>query len=277
MSNANIHQETGRRLLHCRAGVPPAIEQFTPAGGTLALHFKKVTNPVLFGHTPTSGASRAFTLLELLVAMAVFSLMIVMMLSMTNSLIGHSARIDENTEIERDVRVFFDLLRRDLAQARIGQQQNIFRGESNRLFFAASSPLLKTNHVSDVRLIVYQFTGGNVSRSVVEPTIANFTNGVWNSSSTNWWQNAGLTNASFTEVILEGVQPYSNYPFFAYVARTSGNPLSAPTQTTNPPAGVEVSFGILGKNDKAKGGAVTNATKEFKYDIELSLPPIFDP
>ena len=211
--------------------------------------------------------------------MAVFSLMIVMMLSMTNSLIGHSARIDENTEIERDVRVFFDLLRRDLAQARIGQQQNTFRGESNRLFFAASSPLLKTDHVSDVRLIVYQFTGGNVSRSVVEPTIANFTNTdrAWNPFSTNWWTNTNLTNPSFTEVILEGVQPYSNYPFFAYVARTSGNPLSAPTQTTNPPAGVEVSFGILGKNAKAKGGAVTNATKEFKYDIELSLPPIFDP
>jgi prepilin-type N-terminal cleavage/methylation domain-containing protein len=63
-------------------------------------------------------SQNGFTLLELLVAMAVFSMMTVLMLSMTNSLIGNVSRIDENTEIERSVRVFFDLLRRDLHYAR---------------------------------------------------------------------------------------------------------------------------------------------------------------
>jgi hypothetical protein len=200
---------------------------------------------------------------------------------MTNALIGHSSRIDENTEIERDVRIFFDLLRRDLAQSRIGLQQNTFRGESNRLFFASSSPHLKTNHVSDVRLIVYQIVGDKVLRSVVEPTISNFDSGSWNPYTANWWQNAGLTNALFTEVILEGVQPYSNqgqtYPLFTYVSRSSGTVMPAPTATTNPPAGVMVSFGLLGKNALKKDNPTASATKDFKYDIELNLPPIFDP
>lgn len=213
--------------------------------------------------------------------MTVFSMMIVLMLSMTNALIGHSSRIDENTEIERDVRIFFDLLRRDLAQSRIGLQQNTFHGESNRLFFASSSPHLKTNYVSDVRLIVYQMAGDKVLRSVIEPTISNFSSNSWNPYTANWWQNAGLTNALFTEVILEGVRPYSNQgqtdPLFTYISRSTGTVLPAPTVTTNPPAGVVVAFELLGKNALKKDNPTATATKKFRYDIELNLPPIFDP
>jgi len=213
--------------------------------------------------------------------MTVFSVMIVMMLSMSNSLIGHASRIDENTEIERDVRVFFDLLRRDLAQCRIGLNQNTFRGETNRLIFASSTPRLKTDHVSDVRLIVYQLDGDKVLRSVVEPTMSNFTAGSWNPYTSTWWNNAALTNTAFTEVILEGIIPYTSqgqtYPLFTYVSRSTGSVLPAPTTTTNPPAGVMVSFGILGKSARQKDATGLVATKDFRYDIEMNLPPIFDP
>jgi hypothetical protein len=202
--------------------------------------------------------------------------MVVMMLTMTNSLLGHSARVDENAEIERDVRVFFDLLRRDLAQCRIGLNQNTFRGESNRLYFASSTAHLKTNHVSDVRLIVYQQTENKILRSVVEPSISNFSDKAWNPYTNNWWANANLTNDNFTEVILEGVIPYTGKPLFEFVERNTGKLLSSPTLHTNPPAGVVVSFGILGKRALARGNT-TNATKDFSYDIELNLPPIFEP
>lgn len=38
------------RAIFCRAGVPPAIEQFTPAGGTPALHFKSPNESGLGSH-----------------------------------------------------------------------------------------------------------------------------------------------------------------------------------------------------------------------------------
>lgn len=225
----------------------------------------------------------AFTLLELLVAMAVFSMMTVLMLSMTNSLIGNVSRIDENTEIERSVRVFFDLLRRDLAQSRIGKSQNFFRGESNRIFFASSSPRLHTNHVSDVRLIVYEMNVVNqtIRRAVVEPTMSNYSSGAWNTTNTNWWSSPAFSDTNFSEIILEGVQVHSNNgvttPPFLYVERNTGNSLYGPTSVTNPPAGVTVAFGILGKKAISRGVTNAQSTKMFRYDIELSLPPAFDP
>jgi prepilin-type N-terminal cleavage/methylation domain-containing protein len=287
MNDTNVSKvvDFGRRLWF--SGISPNIEGFTIAGEMPARHSRPP-------------AQSGFTILELLVATTVFSLMVVMMLTMTNSLLGHSARVDENAEIERDVRVFFDLLRRVLAQCRIGLNQNTFRGESNRLYFASSTAHLKTNHVSDVRLIVYQQAGDKILRSVVEPTISNFTTGAWNPYTTNWWNNPALTNASFTEVILEGVIGHSDSnsfqlqtnslgntntdlskPFFQFVERSTGDfiILQSPTYATlntNPPAGVFVSFGILGKRALARGNT-TNATKDFRYAIEFNLPPIFEP
>ena len=248
---------------------------FRKVGGVDVVVLQKMCRQPIFRNS--------FTLLELLVAMAVFSMMTVLMLSMTNSLIGNVSRIDENTEIERSVRVFFDLLRRDLAQSRIGKSQNFFRGESNRIFFASSSPRLNTNHVSDVRLIVYEMNVVNqtIRRAVVEPTMSNYSSGAWNTTNTNWWNSPAFSDTNFSEIILEGVQVHSNNgvttPPFLYVERNTGNPLYGPTAVTNPPAGVTVAFGILGKKAISRG--VTNAqfTKMFRYDIELSLPPAFDP
>jgi len=41
------------RAIFCRAGVPPAIEQFTPAGGTPALHFKSPNESGLWYQRPS--------------------------------------------------------------------------------------------------------------------------------------------------------------------------------------------------------------------------------
>jgi prepilin-type N-terminal cleavage/methylation domain-containing protein len=228
-------------------------------------------------------SQNGFTLLELLVAMAVFSMMTVLMLSMTNSLIGNVSRIDDNTEVERSVRVFFDLLRRDLAQSRIGLSQNVFRGETNRICFASSSPRLNTNHVSDVRLIVYEMNAADqtIRRAVVEPTMSNHSSGAWNPTNAAWWNSSAFSDTNFSEIILEGVQVYTNQgqsaPPFSYVQRNTGALLSAPTATTNPPAGVVVAFGIVTKKAIARGVTNAQSTKSFRYDIELNLPPVFDP
>ena len=54
------------RAIFCRAGVPPAIEQFTPAGGTPALHIKSPNESGLWFYTQRtpqpSGAATARTL-----------------------------------------------------------------------------------------------------------------------------------------------------------------------------------------------------------------------
>ncbi|MFZ4773981.1 MAG: PulJ/GspJ family protein [Terrimicrobiaceae bacterium] len=220
----------------------------------------------------------AFTLLEMLVATAVFSLMIVMLLQLTSGLMSNANRTDENLKIDQDVRILFDLMRRDLAQARIGTNQNQFLGTPTRVSFVSSSSRLKTNYVSDQRLVTYYLENNTIYRSVVEPTMSNYP-GVWDPLNPAWWIKSGTNNA---EALLEGVYPYdSNYTNpFTYSLRTQTNLVTA-TDTTNPPSGLTIGFSVAGKRAiaRAGGGTVvnTNEFKKMKYDIELNIPPPFNP
>lgn len=224
----------------------------------------------------------AFTLLEMLVATAVFSLLVVTLLSLTSAMLKQSTRMDENAEADRDVRVFFDFLRRDLAQARIGTNQNFFRGESNRLFFVASTSKLKTDYISDARLMAYYQIGQQIYRTVVDPTTNNLGNGTWSAGKANWWANASITDTNKGELILDGVVAYTdiNGPaaLFSYVAKgNTGNLTASPTSTNNPPSGVVVAFGLLSKNAKTRNTTNLADIKNYKYEIELNLPPVYDP
>lgn len=224
-----------------------------------------------------------FTLLEMLVATAVFSMLMIVLLSMTSSMLTHSARLDENAEADRDVRIFFDLMRRDLAQARIGTNKNFFRGESNNLFFVSSTSKLKPDYKSDSRLVSYRVESNKIYRAVVEPLI-NDAN--WSAGTNGWWNNANVNGTNYSEAVLEGVLPY-NPPgggatnYFGYVGR-DGRPTNSPTAATAPPAGVVVSFELLTKMAKKRLGSNIASFREsdvkrFRYDIELNIPPPYDP
>jgi prepilin-type N-terminal cleavage/methylation domain-containing protein len=237
--------------------------------------------------------TKAFTLLELLVSMAVFSILVVVMLNLTNALLSHSTRIDVNAEADRDVRVFFDFLRRDLAQARIGTNKNFFKGSTSNLYFVASTSKLKSNYVSDARLVAYQLRPDpdtnnhpnrtNIYRSIIDPTNANLS-----ASTTNWfYTNSAIvdafshTNTNNSEVILEGYVPFQPYPLFTYVDQY-GKTLITPPDADHPPSGVVVAFGLLTKTAKQRGVTTVTGTndansKMFQYDIELNLPPAYDP
>ena len=225
----------------------------------------------------------AFTLFEMLVATAVFSLLIVTLLSLTSAMLKQSTRMDENAEADRDVRVFFDFLRRDLAQARIGTNQNFFRGESNRLFFVASTSKLKTEYISDARLMAYYQIGRQIYRTVVDPTDNNLGNGTWSAGKANWWANASITDTNKGELILDGAVAYTDQngsasDLFSYVAKgNTGNLTASPTSTNNPPSGVVVALGLLSKNAKLRHTTNRADIKNYKYEIELNLPPAYDP
>lgn len=227
----------------------------------------------------------AFTLLEMLVATAVFSMLVVVLLSMTSSMLTQSTRVDENAEADRDVRIFFDLMRRDLAQARIGTNKNFFRGDSNALFFVSSSSRLRPDYKSDSRLITYRMDTSvkKIYRSVVDPVI---TDGNWSPGTNGWWNNANVYGPAYSETILEGVLPY-NPPgggatdLFTYIRRDGGT-TNPPTASNSPPSGVVVSFELLTKTAEKRLGSNIAGFKEsdikrFKYDIELNIPPPYDP
>jgi len=231
----------------------------------------------------------AFTLLEMLVATAVFSLMIVMLLQLTSGLMSNASRVDENLQIDQEVRTLFDLMRRDLAQARIGTNQNQFYGTPTNVCFVSSSSRLKTNYVSDQRLVTYYYANNTIYRAVVEPTIANYSN-VWNPLITNWWGIDGFkTNiATNAEALLEGVYPYDIAPYtisspytnpFSYKLRTETNNVWDATNNTNPPSGLTIGFSVASRKATRAGRAdtSTNERKQFKYDIELNIPPPFNP
>jgi prepilin-type N-terminal cleavage/methylation domain-containing protein len=222
-----------------------------------------------------------FTLLEMLVATAVFSLMIVMLLQLTSGLLTNANRMDENLKIDQEVRILFDLMRRDLAQARIATNQNQFYGSSNQVCFVSSASRLKTNFVSDQRLVTYYYESNAIWRAVVDPKMEFWSN-VWNPLSAKWWEIAGFqtnikTNA---EALLEGVYPYStDYPDpFTYVLRDGTR--ARVTDPANPPSGLTIGFAVASRRATRTGrdsAENTSEMKQMKYDIELNIPPAFNP
>lgn len=220
---------------------------------------------------------RAFTLLEMLVATAIFSLMIVMLLQLTSGLMTNANRVDENLKIDQEVRILFDLMRRDLAQARIGTNQNQFYGTPTQLSFVSSSSRLKTNYVSDQRLVTYYMESNTIYRAVIEPTMTNYPS-VWDPLNPNWWTKDVKTNA---EALLEGIYPYDASYTNLFVYTLGNGVLTATTEATNPPRGVTIGFSVAGQRARARagGGNVSNTNErlQIKYDVDLNIPPPFNP
>lgn len=225
----------------------------------------------------------AFTLLEMLVATAVFAILMMVVLQMTSGLMSGATRMDENLKLEQDVRLFFDIMRRDLAQARIGTNQNQFYGTATNLTFVSSSQRLKTNYVSDQRLVTYFLADAsnsiyNIRRAVVDPTIANYPS-LWNPLTSSWWNSGSFStfvaNTNNSEVVLSGVIPV-NSQIFGYYLAGSGTSVST-FPATNPPRGLKVNFNLLTKRALTTG--VTNAgnVKQIEYDVDLNIPPVFNP
>jgi hypothetical protein len=175
-------------------------------------------------------------------------------------------------------------MRRDIAQARIGTNQNQFYGTPTNVCFVSSTSRLKTNYVSDQRLVTYYYANNTIYRAVVDPTITNYPS-VWNPLQPSWWTQPGFvanvaTNAT-AEALLTGVYPYSDWnggnPFL-YTLR-DGSTTTA-TSDTNPPNGLTVGFSVASRKATRSGRASatnTNDMKTFKYDIELNIPPPFNP
>ncbi len=230
-----------------------------------------------------SGKS-AFTLLEMLVATAVFAVLMMVVLQMTSGLMSGASRMDENLKMEQDVRLFFDLMRRDLAQARIGTNQNQFHGTGTNLTFVSSTQRLKTNYVSDQRLVTYFLAVGSnglyeIRRAAVDPTIDNFSTNVasanWYPMTNAWWSGSRfpsyVADTNNSEIVLGGVIS-PNGSIFEYLA-----PTSRPTAATNPPRGVRVNFFLAGKRAIATGQTNTDKLTQIEYDVDLNIPPVFNP
>ncbi len=234
----------------------------------------------------TPSPKSAFTLLEMLVATAVFAMLMMILLQMTSGLMSGATHMDENLKMEQDVRLFFDILRRDLAQARIGTKQNQCTGTSSNLTFVSSSQRLKTNYVSDQRLVTYFLadeTNGiyNIRRAVVDPILGNYSN-VWNPLVANWWDQSGfkdyVTNTNNSEVLLGGVmkvRPTDEGVFFYYL---SGGTTEVTNFTpANPPRGVKVNLNLLTRRALKTGITNESSAKQIEYDVDLNIPPVFNP
>ncbi len=230
-----------------------------------------------------SGKS-AFTLLEMLVATAVFAVLMMVVLQMTSGLMSGASRMDENLKMEQDVRLFFDLMRRDLAQARIGTSQNQFYSTNTELAFVSSSQRLKAEYASDQRLVKYFLADGsngifNIRRAVVDPAIGNYSN-VWNPLVAEWWKLPGFVNyvTANSEIILSGVMPTnSSVPDIFGFYMSGRTNVYMGLEPTNPPRGVKVNFFLAGKRAIATGQTNAGKLTQIEYDVDLNIPPVFNP
>ncbi len=165
-------------------------------------------------------------------------------------------------------------MRRDLAQARIGTNQNQFNGTGTNLTFVSSTQRLKADYVSDQRLVSYFPQSNTIRRAVVDPNLGNYSN-VWNPLVANWWTSSGFSNyvenTNNSEIVLSGVIS-TNGSIFEYL-----NPTNKPTVTANPPRGVKVNFFLSGKRAMATGHTNTDKLTQIEYDVDLNIPPVFNP
>ncbi len=231
------------------------------------------------GKTPAllSEEPNAFTLLEMLVATAVFAMLMMIVLQMTSGLMSGASRMDENLKMEQDVRLFFDLLRRDLAQARIGTKQNQFYGTGTTLTFVSSTQRLKTNYVSDQRLVTYFLRSNAILRAVVDPTIDYYPN-TWDPTVPYWWTSSGFRNyvENTNEAVLTNVFT-TNSEIFGYYLPNETTPTNNATNAATPPRGVKVNFFLAGKRAVATGQTNADKLTQIEYDVDLNIPPVFNP
>lgn len=222
----------------------------------------------------------AFTLLEMLVATAVFAMLMMILLQMTSNLMSGATRMDEGLKMGQDVRLFFDILRRDLAQARIGTIQNQFYGTATKLTFVSSSQRLKTEYVSDQRLVTYFLSNNTIRRSVVDPTTVNFPY-VWYPLAAAWWDRTDFKRYVETnnEVVLSGVYPGGGNLFSYFLADGTGpvGSTGPPEDATKTPRGVRVNFNLYGKRAIKTGQTNFGNIRPIEYDVDMNIPPVFNP
>jgi prepilin-type N-terminal cleavage/methylation domain-containing protein len=176
-------------------------------------------------HSPRQNSG--FTLLELLTATAIASLLVVMLISVFNQANKAWVTGEEQAEVYQMGRAVMDLMARDLAQVRVAPRC-AFTGQADQIsFFAAVSE--KSNR-SDLDLVQYSYSlaGSSLARTNTPLNTASPVGGALLSSNlirfaVRYWTNSPqhrLTPAA-------GVTTYNS------------------TTTTNAPVAVEVTLGLL--------------------------------
>ena len=164
-----------------------------------------------------------------------------------------------------------------------GSQKNLLGGKGANLAEMSRIGLpVPPGFTCTTEVCTYFYANNTIYRAVVDPTLTNYPT-VWNPIQPSWWTQPGFvtnvaTNAN-AEAMLTGVYPYdaswNNGNPFSYAFRGT-NTNSAPS---NPPSGLTIGFSVASRQATRSGrdAVNTNDRKQMKYDIELNIPPPFNP
>jgi prepilin-type N-terminal cleavage/methylation domain-containing protein len=206
-----------------------------------------------------ASASLGFTLLELLVAMAILALMVAMLFAAFGQASRGWLQAENRVETFTQARAALDFMSRELAQAIATTNISFLGGVNNVAFVAPVST--DTNDVVDLLEVVYRLDGGRLERQVT----AFAAGSAWNfySQPQNWPTTTGITNAVADNIVsLRFDYLGTNGVFIASPSWwnsttiasiwSDNNPGTLEVMTNRTPAGVQITIDAIDSKTAAR-------------------------
>lgn len=147
----------------------------------------------------------SFTLVEMIVAMGVLSILTFLLFSVLNETSRAISMSSGRTRVYTDLRVVVDQLSRDLQQAVDDDRYDCFRGLTSELHFVAT---IDNNTGNEEAEVGYYWSNFTLLKSVQFSKRNGSNNALWNIPSNLWWNTPAPGDASNYIAILENVQSF---------------------------------------------------------------------
>jgi type II secretory pathway pseudopilin PulG len=210
---------------------------------------------------------KSFTLVEMIVAMGVLSILTVLLFSVLSETSRVISMSTGRTRVYTDLRVVIDQFSRDLQQAVDDDRYNCFRGESDRIHFVATIDNNTGNEEAEVGYYYTANTGPaayqyQLCKSLQFSRKSGTNNADWDvgicqtNGSGSFYTTPAVTDTTQYATVLEGVVSLS------FIFRTTNGTSVTPWYFTNQakrlPAYVESRIGICDPQDVIRYRGVAN-------------------
>jgi prepilin-type N-terminal cleavage/methylation domain-containing protein len=196
--------------------------------------------------------SSAFTLIELMVSMAILGLIMVMLFAIFEQINKAWLQGENRVETFTQTRAILDLMSRELSQA-IATPNIQFFGDTNRLYFVAPVNTVPTNQ-ADLCEVGYEYNPAafTLTRDFEEPTSANIASSTWIYSPA-WWGSGSFG----TLALLANVTNILNVSF-EYFDPAQNKWVKTYTSNNKLPSAIQISIDTVDSRTAARLGQVQN-------------------
>jgi len=220
-----------------------------------------------------------FTLMELLMAMVVLSLLMLMLFAVFNQASRGWLQAENRVETFQNSRAALDFMAKELVQT-VTTTNSSFLGNTNSVAFVAP---VNTGTNMDLAGVAYQLAGGSAPYTLIRGVL---TNANWYSSPQNWPMTIVVSNTLADNIVsltLSYTDTSGTPQNYWNSTSSSGWPSTSPGQTLmigRAPAGVQITIGaidsraakrlaVVGGNATAAANILNQATQYFSTYVAI--------